>query len=229
MGQDPGPQLFSNGILGLAPGKGGESGEKEVSDFDFDFNKQVVKGDHQKADAAAVPDHLWVHFFLRGYALDLCAPTHLAALGLDIKASVGGLLNKHSPSRGIGWVHSLEIFRSLGLRWWRRNLVRGYTRWRRTHIKINKGCLPSQMVRPSLGYTVGRGEMMSYQWTTKGRAAYKAQWMFLRATSDGLATVKAGLDAIRQASQASWFKWLEGLAPFFWNWGEQYHHLIWDG
>ncbi len=76
----------------------------------------------------------------------------------------------------------------------------GYTRWRRTHVKINKGCLPSQMVRPSLGYTVGRGETMSYQWTTKERVAYKAQWTFLQATSDGLATVKAGLDAIRWAS-----------------------------
>jgi hypothetical protein len=28
---------------------------------------------------------------------------------------------------------------------------------------------------------------------------------------------------------ASWFEWLEGSAPFFWNWGERYQRLIQDG
>ena len=32
------------------------------------FATRVVKGDAQKADGAAVPDHLWIHAFLEGYA-----------------------------------------------------------------------------------------------------------------------------------------------------------------
>jgi len=32
------------------------------------FATRVVKGDAQKADGAAVPDHLWIHAFLERYA-----------------------------------------------------------------------------------------------------------------------------------------------------------------
>ncbi len=54
------------------------------------------------------------------------------------------------------------------------------------------------------------------------RLAHRAQWLFIRSTQDGLATVWAGHDALRRSTNASWFEWLEGLAPFFWNWGAQY-------
>ncbi len=55
------------------------------------------------------------------------------------------------------------------------------------------------------------------------------EWLFLRSMANGLATVEAGLNAIRQASNASWFEWLKGLALFFWNWGKRYQRLIRDG
>ena len=41
--------------------------------------------------------------------------------------------------------------------------------------------------------------------------------------------MRAGHDAIRRSAHASWFEWLEGSAPFFWNWGEDYQKDIRDG
>ncbi len=219
----PGPQPVLNEVLGLVPT--GDQGRGEV----FDFNEQVVKGDYQKSDTTTIPNHLRVHSFLWGCAQKECAPAHLTALRLPAKALIGELHNPRPPSRGIGWVSSLKIFRDLGLHWWRRNLVQGFTRWQRAHIKINKGCLPSQMVKCSLIYRADRGEAVFYRWTTKGRVAYKAQWLFLRSMTDGLAMVQAELDAIRRALNASWFKWLKGSALFFWNWGKRYQCLIQDG
>ncbi len=41
--------------------------------------------------------------------------------------------------------------------------------------------------------------------------------------------MRAGHDAIRRSAQASWFEWLEGSAPFFWNWSEAYQREVRDG
>jgi hypothetical protein len=65
-----------------------------------------------------------------------------------------------------------------------------------------------------------RGDNKAYTafaWSNKGQAAYKAQWGFIRSKADGRATIRTGHDALRRSANASWFKWLEGLAPFFWN------------
>jgi hypothetical protein len=95
-------------------------------------------------------------------------------------------------------------------------------------VKINKGRTPSQMIQHTIASRDNRSAVI-YHWSAKGRSAYRAQWLFLRSSPDGLATVRAGLDAISRSANASWFEWLEGSAPFLWNWGERYQRLICDG
>ena len=41
--------------------------------------------------------------------------------------------------------------------------------------------------------------------------------------------IRAGHDALRRSANASWFEWLEGSAPFFWNWGVEYQRGLRDG
>ena len=69
------------------------------------FATCVIKGDAQKADGAAVPDHLWIHAFLEGYAREGeegDSRLHLRALGLPDYAAVGHLRESGPPSQGIG-------------------------------------------------------------------------------------------------------------------------------
>ena len=61
-----------------------------------------------------------------------------------------------------------------------------------------------------------------YEWTAKGRLFYNKQWALLRGSEEGAATVEAGLDAIRRCANSSWYEWLEGYAPLFWNWPQEY-------
>ena len=81
----------------------------------------------------------------------------------------------------------------------------------------------------------GRGGMvlgsvqMVYEWTSKGGSAYRAHWSLLRGSEDGLASVEAGHDAVQRSANASWFEWLEGSAPLFWNWPERYQREVRDG
>jgi hypothetical protein len=202
-----GPCPKSNKELGLAAPSVWQDG-KEATRLDT----PVVKGDFQKADGAAVPDQLWVCAFLQGYEQE-----HLAVLGLSpacpgghLRDPAGHLRDGHPPDWGIGWAAALILFRKLGLQRWKRQLVRGYQAWRRKHVKITRGCRLSHMVRLSASGA-------DYVWSTKGRAAYRSQWTFLHSTLEGQSTVRAGLDAIRRGANASWFEWLEGSAPLFWN------------
>ena len=81
-------------------------------------------------------------------------------------------------------------------------------------MKIIKGCTPGQLVRCGITSS-GHQSAVFYLWSTKGRAAYRAQWRFLQSSADGIATMRAGWDAIRRSANASWFEWLKGSAPFF--------------
>ena len=58
-GHTPGPAPKTDVELGLA-------GSGFVTAHKTQAHVQVIKGDTQKADSAAVPDHLWVHAFLYG-------------------------------------------------------------------------------------------------------------------------------------------------------------------
>jgi hypothetical protein len=195
------------------------------------FATRVVKGDAQKADGAAVPDHLWIHAFLEGYAKEGeegDATQHLTALGFPDHARVGHLRETGPPNQGIGWEAALGGFRTLGLARWRSQLLRGFHGWRKSNVRVNRGCTPAQMVRHSCVLR-GNEAGSAFAWSQKGRAAYRAQRSFIRSTPDGLATVRAGHDALRRSANASWFEWLEGSAPFFWNWGAQYQRGLRDG
>jgi len=138
---------------------------------------QVIKGDTQKADSAAVPDHLWVHAFLYGYGREHHGPRHLHALGLTAAALVGGLGN---PSLPDGWeapasgLSTLALFRLFALRRWRWQVLRGFFAWRRRNIRVTKGCSPGQMVSHLLSTKDGVG-VVHFAWTMKGWAFYKAQ------------------------------------------------------
>ena len=90
------------------------------------FATRVVKGGAQKADGAAVPDHLWIHAFLKGYTREGeegNSQLHLRALGLPAHATVGHLRETGPPTWGIGWEASLGGFRTLGLSRWCRQLL----------------------------------------------------------------------------------------------------------
>jgi hypothetical protein len=220
----PGPTPKTDAELGLA-------GSSLAAACKTQPHVQNVKGDTQKADSVAVLDHLWVHAFLCGYGRDHPGPRYLQALGLSAEASVGGLGNPSPPE---GWeattsgLSTLALFRSFALRWWRRQVLRGFLAWPGCNVRVTKGCSPGQMVRPLLSTKEGEGVPL-FAWATKGRASYKAQWTFIHASPDGQATVRAGHDAIRRSAQASWFEWLEGSAPFFWNWSEAYQREVQDG
>ena len=124
-----GPRPLSDSALGLA----------RPSDHTFEL-AEVVKGDSQKADDAAVPDQLWLHAFLGGYA------------------------ERDPPS---GWQASMPGFRAFGLRYWRRQAVRGYFNWRHSNIPWQSNLpTPAQMVRWRMGMAFGRVRPV-YEWTAK--------------------------------------------------------------
>ncbi len=67
------------------------------------------------------------------------------------------------------------------------------------------------------------------EWTAKGRLSYNKQWVLLRRSEEGVATVEAGYDTIQWCANASWFEWLDGSAPLFWNWPPEYQKEVRDG
>ena len=134
---------------------------------------QVIKGDTQKANGAAVSDHLWIYAFLCGYGLDGHRPRHLRALDLAPTASIGGMSNS-SPTEGweatASGLSTLALFRSLVLHLWRRQVLCGFFAWRRHNIRITRGCNPGPMMHPLLDSHGGEGRVR-LRWSPKGKAA----------------------------------------------------------
>ena len=57
-----------------------------------DKGDEVIKGDSQKADNAAVPDQLWIRAFVLGYGTDTDSlRRHTEALRLKVDGVVAGL------------------------------------------------------------------------------------------------------------------------------------------
>ncbi len=106
-----GPRPESNKALGLTTQE-----DQEEDSAVCCFDELVVKGDTQKSDGAAIPDHLWLRAFLQGYGREACSEEQLQALALPTQAGVGHLRDATPPSRGVGWKAALEGFRCLGLR-----------------------------------------------------------------------------------------------------------------
>ncbi len=78
---------------------------------------EVIKGDHQKADNAAVPDHLWLRAFAMGYGDPAYLAHHLEALNLPPITSRVGFLAEPGPPAG--WRGALPGLRLFALRHWR--------------------------------------------------------------------------------------------------------------
>ncbi len=198
---------------------------------------EVIKGDTQKADNAAVPDQLWLRAFVLGYGDNTtCLSLHLETL----KVMVGGAAPLKNPPAGkdpqagwllhneppTGWRGALVGFRVFGLRHWRHLVTRGYLLWRSTNVH-----LPPMNVTAVVGYRMewhNGVELPVYAWSRAGRQSYWVEWRAMRATTDGKATVEAGLDAIYQCANATWFEWPKGSALLFWNWGSEYQREVRD-
>ena len=69
-------------------------------------------------------------------------------------------------------------------------------------MRVIRGCTPGQMVRRIISMR-GNEAYTAFVWSNKGRAAYKAQWGFIRSKEDGLATIRAGQDALRRSANAT--------------------------
>ena len=118
----PGPAPKTDVELGLA-------GLGLATAYKTQPHVRIVKGDTQKANSAAVPDHLWVHAFLCGYGREHHGPRHLQALDLSVEALVGGLENPSPPARWettTSGLSTLALFRLFALGGWRRQVLRGF-------------------------------------------------------------------------------------------------------
>ena len=171
------------------------------------------KGDSQKADNAAVPVHLWLCAFALDYGDPSCLARNQVALGL-LGGLAGSLSNFKLP---LGWQGSMAGFCVFGLRCWKRRVVRGHHRWCQTNLSWQANLpTPAQFMQCRMGMVLGSVQLV-YKWTSKGGNAYHAQWSLLRGSDDGLASIEAGHNAVHRSVNASWFEWLEGSIPLFWN------------
>jgi hypothetical protein len=115
-------------------------------------------------------------------------------------------------------------------------VTQDYISWRRTNVPIgvcDKGNT-TYLVQYHWERRAGGGKSPAYMWASNqggwsGQRVYKADWTAMRASTEGRATVEAGHDAIHRCADASWFEWSKGLAPLFWNWGQEYQREVRDG
>jgi hypothetical protein len=71
---------------------------------------------------------------------------------------------------------------------------------------------------------------MRYIWQPKfGKVSYKGRWNMYWGESQTLKVKAPGRDAIWRVSEATWWEWIEGSAPFYWCWLKEYHTTIRDG
>ena len=69
-----------------------------------------------------------------------------------------------------------------------------------------------------------------YRWRQRfGKVAYKAWWNVYWSESQALKEKDPGRDAIWRVSNAIWWEWNEGSAPFYWRWPREYQETIRDG
>ena len=231
----PGPCPLTDDELGLCPlpaGGVGASGPEKLAqglaqELDHELAQglvlpqdspedAVIKGDHQKANNAAVPDRLWLRAFAIGYRDTAYPVRHLEALNLPPTSQVGFLGEPKPPA---GWRGALPGLRLFALRHWRSRMTRDYISWRRENVPI-VGC--GKGTGPLVQYHWERrsgAEPPVYEWAScqdsglSERRLYKSEWMSMQALTEGAATVEAGYDAIHRCADASWFEWCKGSAP----------------
>ncbi len=227
-GAVPGPRPCSDADFGLSPAcEQRHPPETKLIVEEFAVAEEVIKGDLQKADNAAVPDNLWLRAIVLGSGKLGCLAHHLGALGrTEGTAGFPG-----GPTPPMGWQGALPGLRWFALRYWRSLVTRGYISWCRANLPLpaapsGEGQLQLVLYHwegwQGVGYPV-------YEWSATGRRRYQTKWRLTRASADGQATVEVGHDAIHRCADATWFEWPKGSAPLFWNWGPEYQREVQDG
>jgi hypothetical protein len=110
----PGPRPCSDAGFGLTQAyERKHPPETKMTMEDFAAEEEVIKGDSQKADNAAVPDNLWLRAFVLGYGNSGCLGRHLGALGCT-KGTAGFL---GGPTPPMGWQGALPGLHCFALRY----------------------------------------------------------------------------------------------------------------
>ena len=196
-----------------------------------------VKSDGQKADDAGVNTGLWDGFFEEEYVAEVGA----------LPTSEDALLR--SEGKIDGYRKALNGFRRFAVRKYRRNLLKGFVKWRRKHLPLAvEEKKPDSSRRPNAFMYVkvdAEASQVSghavYVWTRTGRDEYEAARRKLMAKRDGPNSLKMAADGIARASGPycrdaeeyvsfqdgdeflhAWWEWTSGSTPFFWNWPEKY-------
>lgn len=190
---------------------------------------EVLKGDEQKADGSPVHTHMWEYF---------CAKAVLKGKDPD-----GG----ERPQRKVmpdKWKAALNGFRRLGIRWWRRNLVKTLLDWRRSTLPMKEPLsvefLAKEYVdRNGVIHPVWRWRRAGTSNDFLGRKNYK-EWFKAKVSSPaGRKSHEVAAEAIwRTAGEycqdhpevmEAWWSWVWGSTPLFWRWPEQYQADVRDG
>ncbi len=154
----PGPRPCSDADFGLTPAcKCIHPPETELTMEEFATAGEVIKGDSQKADNAAVPDNLWLRAFVLGYGKLGYLVCHLGALGRT--EGTAGFLG--GPKPPMGWRGAIPGFPCFALRYWRSRVTRGYISWHRANVT-----LPAA---PSGG---GQLQLVLYHWKWRQGVGY---------------------------------------------------------
>ena len=184
---------------------------------------EVIKGDKQKADDSAVPAHIWEFFLEKSFLKKF---PH----------------REEMPSK---WRRALNGFRRLGIRWWRRNLIRTFLHWRRKKLPLKKE--PRSTDYMSLTY-VDRDGVLYPKWSwlqkngsgDRGRMIYKRWYAAKAESSDArVRSHEMARDAIWRTAglycqdhpdvEDTWWSWIWGSTPFYWRWPEEYQEEVRDG
>ncbi len=145
-GNLPGLHPCSDTDLGLSPTCKRHCPSETLTMEELTMSAEVIKGDLQKADNAAVPDHFWRRAFVQGYGTRACAARHLEALGRT-EGTVGFLEGPELPT---GWQGALPGLRLFALRYWCSRVTKGYISWCKANLPL-----------PAAS---GGGELVLYHW-----------------------------------------------------------------
>ena len=122
-----------------------------------------------------------------------------------------------------GWAPALAGFRRLGLRWWRRNLLRTFRQWRQRTAPLaeTEGRENRKVAR-----TVHQGALGRCAWSSSGgRAVHLEHARLLRQDPVIARSLEVAADGLRRAAGphalghpdclACWWEWVTGSTPFF--------------
>lgn len=123
---------------------------------DLAMAPDFIKQDGQKADNAEVPKHLWSFFFEQSFMHNFGSSSTVKVSWVQRHSNVYRRHDWHRcESMPEDWEKAMDSFRRLGIRWWRRNLMRTFRRWReRAHLLPGRcSCMVAPLLTPE-GYHI---------------------------------------------------------------------------